>query len=314
MTMTKRSRAAFRGRWPLAVSMSVVLASTVGLGMLPGRTSSHGRVEIAEASAAPQPGGFHLDGLRWDLDRYRADPHLEPLRAFMRAACASRRGLDAAVCISDEFARRFPNSPPKHEFLDASYDPVTDLEVHLAGAPGQCTTRSSLEAAILLAAGVNARQVQITGAQGHNVLEVYDEQTGWVIFDPTFGAIYATPERPGRPVSVAEAVSQPTLVPTGVSLAPSPISEAPHEIGEALFPDPWLYTRSGERAAHWPFRGRFIHVGAASFRYGRGQEILRGCFLVSALAALFLLVKLLRARRASAAARKENNRASSQPA
>lgn len=292
-----------RVSWPLVASFVATAAAATAMVMLPGRTSAHGRVDRAEAAAPPTADGFHLDGLRWDIERLKNEPRMAPFRAFMQTACPGLEGLAAAVCVSDEFSRRFPNTAPKHEFLDASYDPVADLAQHLAGDPGHCVTRSGLESTVLLASGISARQVQITGGLGHNVLEVYDAKRGWVIFDPTFGVTYASPDRPGKALSVADAVIEPRVIPVSVGLPSTGLSDAPHEIPEALYPDPWLYTRVGERAARWPFRGMFVHVGHASLRYGLGQQLARTSFVFFAIltTALFTLRKR-RARQEAKAA------------
>ena len=290
-----------RAHWPLVAS-AVATVATVGLmAALPGRTSTHSRVTVEEVAAVPHADGFHLDGMRFDLGAYRRDTRLEPLRQFMTITCPGRAGLGAAVCISDEFVRRFPFGAPHQEFVNPAYDPVADLRAHLAGEPGHCVTRSGLVAAILLASGISARQVQITGVLGHNVLEVYDEVAGWVMFDPTFGVTYASPDRPERPISVAAAVeTKGILVTKSIGLSASSTPEL-REIPEALFPDPWLYTRSGERAARWPFRGLFVHVGRTSLRFSLGQELARGGFLAFGLLTLFLGIRRIRGRARSQA-------------
>ncbi len=43
-----------------------------------------------------------------------------------------------------------------------------------------------------------------------------------------------------------------------------------------LFPEPWLYVRSGNRSAPWPFRGRFLCVGLGHWQLGPAQKSLIG--------------------------------------
>ncbi len=302
----KRRR--MRWRWSLVASAVATFVSVVAMVRLPGRTASHRWVDAAEASAAPSPEGFVIGDLRWDLVRLQADPRLEPLRSFMASVCPGRDGLHSAVCLSNELSRRFANAPPTREFFDASYDPAVDLQSHLAGEPGHCTTRSGLSASILLASGIPARQVQITAGLGHNVLEVYDAKLGWVIFDPTFGVAYAK-HGDTTPISARDAVTVQKMVPVSLGMSSSDLSDAPHEVRDAIYPDPWLYTRSGRRAARWPFRGRFVHIGSPTFGFGLGQEIARTAFIASALATLgsgILLVRSRRRARGRAAAPKED--------
>lgn len=280
----------------MVASAVATVVSVVAMSRLQGRTASHRWVDAAEASAAPTPDGFSVADLRWDLATLRKEPRLEPLRAFMASVCPGRQGLDAAVCLSDELSRRFANAPPTREFFDATYDPAADLQSHLAGEPGHCTTRSGLSASILLASGIAARQLQITAGLGHNVLEVYDAEHGWVIFDPTFGVTYAK-AGDTKPMSAREAVAAQKVVPVPVGVSSSDLSDAPHEIRDAIYPDPWLYTRSGRRAARWPFRGRFVHVGEPTFGFGLGQEIARTAFIASALATIGSGILFLRSRR-----------------
>jgi hypothetical protein len=256
---------------------------------LPGRTSEHGRVSVDEAARAPGRNGFELGRLTWDMAAYSNDARLEPLRQFLTEHCAGLSGLDAAKCLSTLFAVTFPHGTPSHQFVDGQYDPVADLTSHMTGAPGYCVTRSGLIAAILLSAGTAARQIQFS-APHDNIVEVFDERWGWVLVDPTFGAVYRTNSGPSSAAALLRGEEghwmqempsppphlQPTLEPSSDPL-------------EVVFPDPWLYTRSGVRVADWPFRGFFVHAGARSWRSGWGQQVARwtACTLILAVIAVF---------------------------
>jgi len=212
--------------------------------------------------------------------------------------CASLAGLDAAECLSATFAATFPHGVPSHEFVDAEYDPVADLASHMEGAPGHCVTRSGLIAAILLSAGMAARQMQMA-APHHNVVEVFDERLGWVLIDPTFGAVFRTASGPS---SAAALVNDSDGQWTQELASPAPHAKLGFEPDtgprEIAFPDPWLYTRSGKRAADWPFRGIFVHAGARGWQQGFGQQVARWTAggLILALVATLLSRSLLARR------------------
>lgn len=242
---------------------------------LPGRTSEHVRVGLDEVARAPERVGFEVGPLTWDVAAYERDARLGPLRRFLAEHCAGLDGLDAATCLSATFAATFAHGTPRREFVDAEYDPVTDLASHVAGAPGHCVTRTGLIAAILLSAGMAARQVQMA-APHHNVFEVFDKRWGWVLVDPTFGAIFRTTAGPGSAAALARGDDGQW---TQEIPSPSPHLQLEFEPNtgprEIHFSDPWLYTRSGKRAAHWPFRGLFVDAGARSWHGGLRQQVAR---------------------------------------
>lgn len=274
-------------RWYVAASL-FLLGATVCLGVLielPGRTTQHLRLASDASSSLPTKEGFRVGPLEWDLKQYEADPKLDALRDFFAQRCAGRVGLTATRCVSDEFARAFPHGPPKREFVDASYDPVSDLRAHMAGEPGHCVTRSGLLAAVLLSVGIPARHLEIVVEDftGHNVIEVFDERWGWVLFDPTHGTVFETAEglASARDVYLLGVPGHWSV--RGIS--PAPRGEL-LRVRDLAFRDPWLYTRSGQRAAMWPFRGLLVHTGSKVWRYGPAQEIFRqlaGGLLVVAL-------------------------------
>ena len=45
--------------------------------------------------------------------------------------------------------------------------------------------------------------------------------------------------------------------------------------GAIVYPEPWLYTRTGEHVDRWLYRGQFMTLGANFFELGRAQELLR---------------------------------------
>jgi hypothetical protein len=278
-----------RIRWGVVAALLGLgaMACLVQLFLLPGRTSQHARVSLDAAYERPSVDGFHIGSLRWNLQDYQHDSKLIPLRQFFTERCRDSTGLPAARCISEHMARAFPHGLPKSEFVDAAYDPVSDLEAHLRGEPGDCVTRSGLIAAILLSAGIPARQLQIipADAHGHNVLEVFDSRWGWVLFDPTYGSVFDVAAGPG---SARDALVLGTPVRRLVqATAPSslPYYDAAYRARDLIYPDPWLYTRSGARAATWPFRGLFVHAGDPVWRYGAAQTRLRPLAFLLALAA-----------------------------
>jgi Transglutaminase-like superfamily len=192
-----------------------------------------------------------------------------------------KRGVGAATCVSDVFARAFKHGNPTTEFLHAKYNPAAALAQHLNGAPGHCVTRSGLLTTALLSVGIPARQVQVvTGDTGHNVLTVWDAESGWVSFDPSTGTVF---EEDGRLLSTRRAVASDRGAARQVALAPMSGAyfatiNALRQAGEApelLYPEPWLYTRVGERRAAWPFRGLFVHTGATQWSRGAAQGVLR---------------------------------------
>jgi hypothetical protein len=131
-------------------------------------------------------------------------------------------------------------------------------------------------AAILLSAGMAARQLQMAPPHD-NVIEVFDERWGWVLVDPSFGAVFRTKLGLGSAAALARGDEGGQWTQELPSPLPHWQAEFEPNAGprEIVFPDPWLYTRSGRRAADWPFRGLFVHVGARGWRFGLGQQVAR---------------------------------------
>jgi hypothetical protein len=238
---------------------------------------------VHEARAPRDP--LALGDLHWDPAPYQRAASLAPLRALVADRCAGKGAVATAECLTDLFAEHFINGVPAREFFDAGYSPAADLAEHLGGAPGHCVTRSGLLAAALLSAGFPARVVQLlprTGG-GHNVAEVWEPGRGWVFVDPSYRlSIDGT----AGAASAAAALSRPERVRWRVNIALHPVVGVPTEAqviygelrrlvgGHLVYPDPWLYTRVGHRAAPAPFQARFVVVGPPSFRLGIAQPLL----------------------------------------
>jgi len=239
---------------------------------------------------------FSLGSLKWDLANYTHDPNLEPLRDFFRKHTDGETGISAAIRLSNVFATAFPNGQASKEFLDAQYDPAVALQSHLDGEPGHCVTRSGLIAAILLSVGIPARVVQVIGDEhGHNLLEVSDDQHGWILLDPLYGTFVG---RENELISAEDAIKFPESLhgipfDGGINLAGSGVDTVYRFLfkGDLLYPEPWLYMRVGERASYWPFRGKFVHVGSNNWRFGGGQRIFLFGALSSVLVAIFFALR-----------------------
>ena len=268
-------------------------ASLVVSGKLPYRTADLRRAPDASEPPASD-GSFQVGHLKWHTPLYATEPRLEPLRDFFREHCVGSTGGDAAVCLSNVFARAFRADSPASEFFDRTYDPVADLAVHMKGQAGHCVTRSGLISAILLSVGIPARVVQFHSSTGlgHNVMSVWDPARGWIIFDPSFGAFAALD---GRPVGAAQlAYRSKDLAALPAGLVPEGAGHSAREYYGTLagpgltlvVPEPWLYMRVGQHAAPWPFRGSFAVTGARPWRIGPAQDVARLSFLFFALVAI----------------------------
>jgi len=72
--------------------------------------------------------------------------------------------------------------------------------------------------------------------------------------------------------------------------------------GELVYPEPWLYTRTGPRFSFWPFRGRFIQVGTYAWRFSTPLLLCRVAFVIGSVAGLYFLACLLFGQRRTEAA------------
>jgi len=282
--------------WALGAVLGI-LVSAACLWALPARSSQFMRLDVPSNEPAPTPTGFTFGPLVWDMRLYENDPALEPLRTYFRAECGESRGLEAALCLANRFMTLFPFGPPKHEFLDSKYDLISDFEAHVHGEPGHCVTRSGLITAILLANAIPARQLQVllTNRLGHNVLEVWDGPSGWIVVDPSFGRIAI--DQGAHPTSLVEAMFGPdngwkrfAKVDDNHFYATLVAMRSRGSVPEVIIPEPWLYMRTGNRLASWPFRGLFVHMGSTHYLVGPAQFVLR---FVASVLALFAIACVL---------------------
>ena len=254
--------------------------------------------EVMAQSEHPQK-GFSIGSIRWDIRRYANDPRLEPFRHYFREYCNGKKGIAAALCLSDRFAEQFPFGPPSDDFFKADYDPVASLIAHTQkGEPGHCVTRSGLAAAALLSMGIPAHVIQLIPSKGpgHNIFSVWDEEYGWVAIDPLTGYMIGNEK---GPTSALVALQSPDKV-KSFRLAGEPKGmgdlniiyegeKAPLFRGQLAYPEPWLYLRTGERAAYWPFRGAFVYTGPWEWWIGPAQMFLHyGIAVCCALITLFV--------------------------
>jgi hypothetical protein len=201
------------------------------------------------------------------------------LRDYYRAVAGKRTGLEAGVVICRDFANRFPFGDQPTDFFNPDYRLLEDFRAHVErGEPAHCVSRSGLLAAIFLANGQPARVVQIFpggGGKGHNVTEVWDGPGGWLLVDPSTMRVIREPEavvaagpdsRPER----LQAIGRPLLSPSDLE-AYYFQPEAGLLSGPRVYPEPWLYMRTGPRASSWPFRGRFA-VSGSGLAFGPAQR------------------------------------------
>jgi len=287
-------------RSTLTVIVSAILAclSAVAIGRMPSRSVDTRRADAADLERAPEGDTFRIGGILWDLRTFAREPRLEPFRALLKERCPDLVGLNAAVCLSDLFAATFPHGMPTDDSFDRAYDPVKDLDAHLRGAPGNCVTRSALISTALLASGIPARQVQyIAAGWGHTAMEVWDGAR-WVFFDPTFGTVFS--DKGGTlPAAAAVLRAEGALV----QLAKSPSQTLVNPLRRAAratlrYPEPWLYTRVGERYAAWPFRSRNEEVGAFLWTMGAAQPLARAGLVFFSAVAAYSAIRLRRRTKA----------------
>jgi hypothetical protein len=254
---------------------------------------------VAEALDPPRP-NFRIGSLFWDVASYADEPRLEPFRKAFAESCGSRRGLRAALCVSNTLARQFPHGTPPAEFIDRDFDPVAHLLRHIGGAPGHCMNRSAILASELLVAGIAARVVQIlpkTGP-GHTIVEVWDDEAGWVAVDPTYGAVLGNGAGPSSAVGLTQSPQAARWFALLRAPAPTSLVEATRRNGpdrrlfdgQILYPEPWLYLRVGRKDAPWPFRGTFECIANGLRECGGRHMAVRLVFVASALGSIACIV------------------------
>jgi Transglutaminase-like superfamily len=282
-----KSTPPFPRRWArVSIGLVLVALATLALEKLPYSTSWIEHVHLADLKPQRPDPDFRLGSLRWEVTHYAVDPMLEPLREYYRSHANGKKGVEAARLITEGIASRSPIGEPSQEFVNPGFDPVASFLLQLGGEPGHCTTRSGSVAAVLLASGIPARVFQILPldpdghlrADGHNVLEVWDEASGWSLVDPTIGGMLAGDRVGAR--SAFEKMRNPDafeIFPDHQNAQYAATSSYYHDLGSrycVLFPEPWLYIRSGDRSAPSPFRGRFVCVGPGHWQLGPAQKCL----------------------------------------
>jgi hypothetical protein len=292
--------------------LSSLLTAVVSCGLsayyltLTNRSSWFTRSSVAEAMTSPAP-GFRLGSIDWDVAAYARDTRLQPFRDEFRKRCGTRLGVEAGICVSSAMAAQFPHGLPPTEFIDRDFDPASHLSLHMSGRPGHCMNRSAIMAGELLSVGIPARVAQLrpTEGPGHTVVEVWDERyAAWVVVDPTYGAVLGDLSGPASAVGMMRAPE--TARWYTLSDAPPPSSQEEErrngpEVrlfrGRLLYPEPWLYTRTGSKNAPGPFRGTFACIGNGALECGESHLALRLGIVFSALASITLGASSLRKRR-----------------
>lgn len=213
---------------------------------------------------------------------------------------ASEDGLDAALRVMAVLLERIPQGNPPLEFTDIRFDPVFAASVFVRGrAPGHCTVRSSLSAAILIAWGHAARVVSFTQADatgGHTGLEVWSaREQRWVYVDSNDLLLvrrdheYANVLDFWKRGSAAWRLADMTRGGETASWPPrlSLLSGDPTQPAAAhvFYPEPWLYLRAVDKVPGLR-RGTWLHWSADGQRVGHAQGWLRVAVVVSALTAL----------------------------
>ena len=243
--------------------------------------------------------GFSIGSVRWEVEQFSSAPALAPFRQYFFETCGGQTRTQAAMCLSEAFGRAFPNGEPRHEFLDRYFDPVANFNAHLLGQPGHCVNRSGMLATTLLSVGIPARVVSFvprTGWGGHTLVEVW-AGSNWVSVDPTEMGLVGS-LRPSSAAEIKRTSGSLRLFNGDGSVRQDPyvLSESITH-GERVYPEPWLYTRTGPRFSFWPFRGEFVQVGVYDWRFSTPLLLCRVSFVISMFAVLYLIIDLLYSRK-----------------
>lgn len=274
--------------------MILMLSQLVMMKILPYSTFLVG--DAAAVTAEPnQVRAFAIGSVRWEVEQFSRAESLTPFRRYFFEKCGGQAGTQAALCLSEAFAKAFPNGQPQHEFLELHFDPVQHFEAHLSGEPGHCVNRSAMLATTLLSVGIPARVVSFvpkSGWRGHTLVEVWTGD-GWTLVDPTVLGLVGS-VRPASATEIKSAKGPLHLFSADGSVQqyyPAALSGAVAR-GEVMYPEPWLYTRTGPTFSFWPFRGRFTQVGIYGWRFSTPLLLCRIAFVISMLAGLYFLVDL----------------------
>ncbi len=265
-----------------AAAVLLIVAQLAVLRYLDYSTAYVSWIEFSPGDRTEDPGpGFSVGDLRWDMDKYREAPQLEKLREFFREKCGTKKGVAAASCVSVELIRMIPKGTPKREIFDSDYSPGKAFQKHLEGEQGFCTNYAGISSAMLLSVGVPARFIQIRakdGYGGHNIIEIWDEKYGWVLFDPFNNGLI---EENGEPLSAirahfAERVQRVDASERGEKRGHlTDYYDKVNRLRTTLvYPEPWLYTRTGNKQLP-VVRGSYVGFGDGYFRYSLAQNLLR---------------------------------------
>jgi len=273
------------------------LISILILKALPYSSGIMEKVLIKELSRSPSP-DFNLGSVEWEVNSYRNNTKLESFRKYFEENCYGKTGIAAASCISAEFAKRIPWGAPGEEFFNSKYDPIESFSKHIKGKPGHCITRAGYLAAILLSAGIPARVVQLMpyDDHGHTIVEIWDEEYGWVMFDPSFDGLVGDEK---GPTSALAAWSSPDSI-RWIGQGRSGISPAGY-VGDVyentnifkgclIYPEPWLYLRTEKKYSYFPFSGKFIVTGLKEYSFVFGLTLLRGIIIVCSICTILCLI------------------------
>lgn len=295
-------RAPYRRRrrwfWAAGAFAILALAQLGTLKQLPYSSCCLEKVDAEELTRASNS-RFTLGSIRWDVEEYARDPKLEVFRAYYREKAAGKRGLEAAVVLMDRLLQDIRRGNPSQDFLRRDFDPVASFTAHLRGDPGHCVTLSGSLATILLSVGIPARVVQFVPAdnavRGHTVVEVWDERNGWLLVDALYGGTITNGKSGSSAFHAIHSadklrfVEQGTHSETATALGYYEDGGLSIQDGSLVYPEPWLYLRTGPRASSWPFMGKFAVAGRGGWLCGPAQNLLRIGFLACGIVSLLCL-------------------------
>jgi hypothetical protein len=292
--LTRRRRLRLYVFLAFALALSVLAVTKT----LPYASFLMANTDAAVAASDPSH-GFSIGSVRWEVEQFSSAPGLAPFRRYFFETCGGQTGTQAAICLSQAFDRAFPAGTPKHEFLERHFDPAANFEAHLSGQPGHCVSRSAMLATSLLSVGIPARVASFsprTGWGGHTLVEVW-AGSDWVTVDPSETGLVGS-IRPNSAAEIKRMSGSLRLFNADGNVRQDPylLSESIAR-GELVYPEPWLYTRTGPRFSFWPFRGKFIQVGMYSWRFSTPLLLCRVAFVISMFAGLYFLAGLLFSRR-----------------
>lgn len=255
-----------------------------------------------EINVPPPNDKFHIGNLEWNIKMYSESPDFEPFRQYFHIHCAGLKGVSAASCLSKNFIKTIPFGAPSEEIFEREYSPAMSFEKGLKGSPGHCVTYSTYTVNTLLSVGIPARFVQVffEDKAGHNVVEVWDEEKGWVFFDPLNNGVLS---KNGREISALEAVSSEEkleLLDADTKTAARGYLTGSYNYAQerlfknyVIYPEPWLYTRMGEKKSYF-FRGSFAAFGDKSYLLGPLQNLLRFGIIFSSFIGVIIFVSLVK--------------------